>query len=103
MWLIMLIWLCATPDAAKAAGDDYLRRGRRGLAGAGGGASRATTVASHARACGDVSQGSAASAMEATASASSPKPTVAGRRRGSGFRPSRYAGTNGLVDSASRS
>jgi hypothetical protein len=55
--------LCATPGAAKAAGDDYWRRGRRGLAGAGGGASRATTVASHARACGDASQGSAASAV----------------------------------------
>jgi len=61
--LITIIGLCATPGAARAAGDDYLQRGRRGLAGAGGGASRATTVASHARACGDVSQASAASAM----------------------------------------
>src|SRR4051812_28318302 len=54
--------LCAIPGAMRVAGGDYLPRGRRGLAGAGGGASRATTLASHARACGDVSQGSAASA-----------------------------------------
>jgi hypothetical protein len=61
--LITKTRLCATPGDGKASGGGYGRRGRRGLAGAGGGASRATTVASHARACGDVSQVSAASAM----------------------------------------
>src|SRR4051794_20244501 len=33
--LITYFGLCATPGAAKAAGDVYFRRGRRGLAGAG--------------------------------------------------------------------
>lgn len=60
--LVSASWLCAISGDAQASGGDYLRRGRRGLTGAGGGASRATTVASHARACGDASQPSAASA-----------------------------------------
>ena len=55
--------LCAIPGDAKASGGGYGRRGRRSLAGADGGASRATTIASQARAGGDVSQASAASAM----------------------------------------